>query len=279
MVLRTEQNNKEILQHANDQMHWLLKQGEILLVVKHLKEDPIKFEIVADSNYDKTLEGVQLTFADPEDFKKHFPELIPIEYVKADDTIRIRENKDKEYYPVAVRSIPPVSENNIEYIPEHVLSDDIDSIWAVKKIGARLVLDYGEDIDIRTIWIAWGRGNLRQFKFTIAYGIDKEITKEKKQWHVVPHLQNVYSSGTTDQPEPYQLVKHVKEKESAESIRARYVIIQVNGNTSLQNSEWAVISRAEVSKLLSVKSSEKKERDESTIMDAVKETKLEKGTI
>lgn len=263
-MLIPKQNNTEVLKHANDTMHYLLEeQQEILFVVKQNKDEPHTFTIVSDRNYsdddddndtNNGLEGVKLTFADPEDFRKHFPELIPVEREPIDARrIRDSDNKRKEYVPVKIRSIPPVDENNnLQYSANNVLSDDLDTIWAVKQVGAKLLLDYGKDIDIRTLWIAWARGDIRQFKFTVAVGKNAEVTKTSQKFQIIDHLQNVYSSGRTIALESYNLVK----KKEDSPIAARYVVIQVNGNTMPSNREWAAISRIEVTSNLSVKSSE-----------------------
>lgn len=251
MVLTITPNPREVLKHANDVMENELRENAaILMVVSHDKDDPTKFTIVADSNYTTGLEGVKLTFADPQDFKKHFPELIPVEFRKDDDTMRIKETdiNDYKYMPIMVKSYPPVDPSNITFAASNVLDKEYDTNWAVKKMGARFWMDYGKDIEMKAIWIAWPGGDKRQFKFTIAYATDEGY--QQKKVPVIPHLKDVYSSGKTYKMESYNMVENPKDK----PIVARYVIIQINGNTLKGNEEWAGISRVEVTKNAAVKS-------------------------
>jgi len=61
MSLSTDnpEKRKRTLQYMNDVMHERVAAGDIIVVASHSKKDPRKFTIVADSEYDYALEGVE----------------------------------------------------------------------------------------------------------------------------------------------------------------------------------------------------------------------------
>ena len=64
---------KEILQHINDRAHEAINNGEIIVLAKHDRKDPRRFEIIADSIYDQQLEGIKVLFENKDEFKQIFP--------------------------------------------------------------------------------------------------------------------------------------------------------------------------------------------------------------
>src|SRR5690606_23340166 len=64
---------RHILQSANDTLHQAVANKDIVVIAVQNKADKSKFTIVADSVYEKQLEGVVLTFQNPQDYIRLFP--------------------------------------------------------------------------------------------------------------------------------------------------------------------------------------------------------------
>ena len=177
------ERKKRILQYANNVMHNEVAKGEIIVVARHSKQDPRKFTIVADSEYDRQLEGIDLIFNDADDFKRIFPDLAkPLPSVLApgmeagESNVAVPLHKDPYIIKNVVSS--PEPENPDIDGPQNVLDDDETTQWAVNQSPATLLLDLGQDCEIGTLWIKWSQGHTRQFKFIIAVATENQISKK-----------------------------------------------------------------------------------------------------
>ena len=272
MSLSTDnpEKRKRTLQYMNDVMHERVAAGDIIVVASHSKKDPRKFTIVADSEYDYALEGVELIFNDAEDFKRIFPDLAkPLPTVLAPGM----EIRDKSNVAVPIHQDPytikgvysyPTPDNPEMYSPTNVMDDDETTYWAVNKNPATLLLDLGEDSEIGTLWIKWYQGQTRQFKFIIAVATEEQAKKkddeDRQSFAIIPHLDEKYSSGVTDQLEPYNLTT-----DPEILVKARYIMIKVYGNTL--NGDWAAISHVKVTRAISIKSRQTDKQIERTTND------------
>lgn len=260
MSLSTDnpERTKRILQYANNVMHNEVKKGEIIVVARHSKKDPRKFTIVADSEYDKQLEGIDLIFNDADDFKRIFPDLAkPLPSVLApgmemqgESNVAVPLHKD----PYVIKNVVshPEPENPEINGPQNVLDDDDTTQWAVNESPATLLLDLGQDCEIGTLWVKWNQGHTRQFKFIIAVAAENQISRkqgDENSFAIIPHLDEKYSSGTSNMLEPYNLTK-----DPSILVVARYVMIKVYGNTL--NGKWAAINHVELTRAVSIKSRE-----------------------
>ena len=133
-----------------------------------------------------------------------------------------------------------------------MLDDDETTQWAVNQSPATLLLDLGQDCEIGTLWIKWSQGHTRQFKFIIAVATENQISKKngvENSFAIIPHLDEKYSSGTSNMLEPYNLTK-----DPSILVVARYIMIKVYGNTL--NDNWASINHVQVTRVVSIKSRE-----------------------
>ena len=259
----------------NDVMHEEVSNGEIIVVARHKKQDPRKFTVVADSEYDKQLEGIDLIFNDPEDFKRIFPDLAkPLPSVLAPGMEMHQESNianpiHKDPYEIKNVVSHPEPDNPELYGPLNVLDDDDTTQWAVNQSPATLLIDLGQDCEIGTLWIKWSQGHTRQFKFIIAVASEKQVSQKQgaeNSFAIIPHLDEKYSSGTTYLLEPYNLTK-----DPSILVVARYVMIKVYGNTL--NGDWAAINHVVITRAVSLKSRETDRIIERTSSDVDKESR------
>jgi hypothetical protein len=263
-IIKNDTNDarKRILQYANNVMHDELAKNNIVVVAIHNRSDPRKFTIVADSEYDKQLEGVSLIFEHPEDFKTVFPDFArPPPVVLSPNMelnpegVAIPIHKDP-YEIMKVLSFPLPDNPQID-APENVLDDDVAN-WAVDKVPASLLMDLGKDSEIGTLWVKWGdTKDKRQYKFTVGVATEEQWsnvntetgnTKDRYMAQVV-HLNEKYSSGEHDHLDAYRLVVDKKEL-----LVARYIILRVFGNTK---DSWAKVNQVKITKAIVVESDEK----------------------
>src|SRR5690606_12592041 len=103
-------------------------------------------------------------------------------------------------------------------VPANTLDNNLNTRWSGYGVGSWIRVDLGEQKTLCSIDIAWYKGDQRVNNFVVAVSTDGT------------NYTNVYtgkSSGTTTDPESYKI---------AETTKARYVKITVNGNT---NNNWA----------------------------------------
>lgn len=254
---KTDQEKKEILKSYNNILHDALSRNEIVIMAAHSRKDPRIFTIIADNDYERKLEGIDLIFTDPKDFTRVFPE-----YATPPPSGSLSPNTERDpvtgkimgshrdpYHIKRYHSYPPVTDP--EHVPENAGDNDPQKYWSVNKIGASLILDLGFDADVGTVWIAWNAGDRRRFKFTVSVALARQITKEDKSFTMISHLENRYSSGETDTLEPYNL-----STDPGLLTKARYIMISVYGNTGITNPDIAEINSVMVTRTVSVKSSE-----------------------
>lgn len=256
---KTDKEKKAIMQDYNNILHNALSKNEIVIMATHSRKDPRIFTIIADNDYGKKLEGIDLIFNDPKDFTTIFPEYAappPTSGKLSPNTERDPATgkitgSHKDPYPIKrYHSYPPVTDP--KHVPENVGDhSDPKKYWSLNKQGAALILDLGTDVEVGTVWIAWNAGDKRRFKFTVSVALAKQITKEDKSFTMIPHLENKYSSGETDTLEPYNL-----SQDPSLLTKARYIMISVYGNTGITNPDIAEINSVMVTRTVSVKSSE-----------------------
>lgn len=234
----TADDIRKLMQHLNDQAHEAVSRGFIFLGAVQKPSDKSKFVIVADSVYEKALEGVELTFADPKDFIRLFPELagnpthLPPNTEIDQKTGKV-QGKHKD--PYLIKEVDDGRQNEMsssieaeKFPASNAVDGDLNTKWAIKKMGATLTLDVGSVQPLGAVSIAWGNGNERQFKFNLF------TSEDKTNW--IPTFDNdKFSSGKTSGFESYNL---------KENTTARYVKVVVNGNTA--NGDWAVINEMKV---------------------------------
>ena len=110
-------------------------------------------------------------------------------------------------------------------VPANTLDNNLNTRWSGYGVGSWIRVDLGEQKTLCSIDIAWYKGDQRVNNFVVAVSTDGT------------NYTNVYtgkSSGTTTDPESYKI---------AETTKARYVKITVNGNT---NNNWASITEIDV---------------------------------
>ena len=259
-----EKNNnpearKRILRYANDVMHEELSKNSIVVIATHNRDDPRKFTIVADSEYDRQLENVELVFSNPEDYKRIFPEF------SAPPPVVLAPNMEMDHRlgvavpihrdPYKIRSVvsPQIPANpNINNI-NNVLNDNDNQYWSVKATEekpATIIIDLGKEVDIGTLWVKWFAARERRARFTIATATEEQYNSKPERLFVsIDRLENKYSSGTTDDFETYNLSDNPEEL-----VHARYIMIQIMGND--QDSDWASVVQIKVTKAVSIKSME-----------------------
>jgi hypothetical protein len=261
--LSSNEAKRKVLQYANDIMHEELTNENIVVVATHNRDDPRTFTVVADSVYDRELEGIKLVFENPDDFKRIFPDLAaPLPVVLAPNmetnNLGVAVPIHKDPYKVRkVYSIPPV-ENPEENNPDNVLIDDDSVMWSLNKNPAQLLLDLDKDSDLGTLWIEWDQATQRQYKFTIAVASEEQFALEPKEFSVIPELQSVYSNLSVEDAQPYNLVI-----DPNTFTKARYILINVYGNNQ---DGWAAIKKVSLTKAVSIKSVETKTPDDKTTL-------------
>jgi hypothetical protein len=244
---------RHILQASNDVLHQAVANKDIIIIAIQDKQDKSKFKIIADSVYEKQLEGVSLTFANPQDFIR----LFPTNPANTDPPVNCPPNT--EYDPVSKKCVPIAPETYTvlqiastpkpetpQFNEKNVLDGKEDTKWAVNQKGASLTLDLGSVVDVGTVWIWWDQGDKRQFIFNIGTS-QTEDEDFKNIWGT-----DKMSSGTINEYEPYVLGNSTSATPGA---KARFINITVNGNT--KNGDWAAISNVKVTKSVAVTSAER----------------------
>lgn len=243
---------RSILQKSNDILHASIANKDIVVIATQDKADKSKFKIVADSVYEKELEGVFLTFANPQDYIK----LFPTEPGNTDPPQNCPPNT--EWDPVTGKCVPiapdtytvlqivstPKSQTSA-FHEKNVLDGKEDTKWAINQKGAALTLDLGSVVDVGTVWIWWGDGNKRQFYFNIG----TSQTENQDFTNIWPEFK--MSSGKVNDYEPYVVSSTTS---ATPGLKARFIHIVVNGNTA--NQDWAAISNIKVTKAVAVESAE-----------------------
>lgn len=248
-----------ILKYANDVMHDEISAGNIVVIAIHNKADPYKFTIVADSVYDKKLENISLVFEDAEDFKRIFPEFNAPPPVNLPPNMEMDSRKGvavpihKDPYKIrAAMSFPKPANPDVDG-PDNVLNEDNVLAWSVNKFPTDLLIDLGEDVQIGTVWIKWGRPiENKHYNFTIGVATETQMDN-KEGFAVISHLQQVFSSGVFNAYDSYNLAT-----DPEMLTKARYVLIKVHGNTEAEDN-WASIVSVKVTKAVSIRSAEQKE--------------------
>lgn len=241
---------KEILQHINDVAHEAISNGEIIVLAKHDRRDPRRFEIIADSVYDQQLEGIKVLFENKEEFKTIFPMFAnPAAVYTPPNTEQNAEGRPvarhvDPYMPVAATSTVEASDKRFD--AKNVYDGNPDTVWAVNELGAEHLTDMGNVVDVGAIWVKWYKGDERQYRFSVAYY--SSLNNSSKEMMEPVHLTGVYSSGTTKDYEVYNLSADGK------PVSLRYLIIKVNGNTSKKEEEknLAAIKQIQITKASAV---------------------------
>jgi hypothetical protein len=243
---------RSILQKSNDTLHQAVANNEIAIIAVQNKADKSKFTIVADSVYEKELEGVVLTFANPQDYLR----LFPTEPGNGEPPIKCPPNT--EYDPVSKKCVPiaPDSYTVLQVVStpksqtpqfheNNVLDGKEDTKWAIKQKGASLTLDLGSVVDVGTVWIWWDQGDKRNFYFNIG------TSQTEDQDFTNIWTTDKMSSGKVNDFEPYNLVTSTS---ATPGLKCRFIHITVNGNSA--NGDWAAISNIKITKNVAVESAE-----------------------
>lgn len=262
----TPEKIKEILSHINDVANDLVDKGEVIMLVRHDKSQPNQFEVVAESIYDHQVEGKKLQFVNPNDFTTIFPQYntpptgtgnTPPNTTQNPETGQPEGNTPRVIQPLRVFSFPPA--DNEEYKPENVYDGDPSTMWALNKMNAQHVTDIGAIQCVGSIGIAWGLGNTRQYKFSIA------VSRDGQNFDILDNLKSVYSSGRKSDFEFYNFPEGA-DKDGNNLCTCKYIMVQVEGNTSEKVNErlLAAISNITILKDKQVKSEEVKTPIEET---------------
>lgn len=258
-----EKNNnpetkKRILQYCNDVLHEELAKNSIVVVAVHNRADPRKFIVVADTEYDRQLENVELVFNNPEDYKRIFPEfsapppVVLAPNMEMDRRLGVAVPIHKDPYKIkSIVGFPQSMNPKINGI-NNVLNDNNDEYWSVKATEekpATVIMDLGKDSDIGTLWVKWHAAKERRTKFMVAVATDEQYNSQNRTFTVIDRLNGKYSSGTTDDFEPYNL-----SDDPEISVFARYVMLKIYGDN--QDGSWASVKQLRVTKAMAVKSLE-----------------------
>jgi hypothetical protein len=251
---------REILKHANDVMHNEISppKNNIVVVAIHNRDDPRKFTIVADSEYDRQLEGVELVFSNIEDYKRVFPELsAPPPVVLAPNMEMDRKRGvavpiHKDPYKIHSIAASPQPKNPQTNAITNVLNSNDGEYWSVKIEEGRpptIVIDLGRDSEIGTVWVKWHMARERRAKFTVAVATEEQYDDPQRIFTVIDRLNGKFSSGTTEDFESYNL------SDSPEQlVLARHVMLQIYGNNV--DSAWASVRQVKVTRAMAVRSME-----------------------
>jgi hypothetical protein len=238
---------RHILQSSNDILHQSIAEKQIVVIATQNKDDLSKFTIVADSVYEKELEGVVLTFANPKDYLRLFPQAPenpthqPPGTEPGPDGNPVPIHKD----PYAVKAIASTPKSYSDVFHErNVLDGNGNTKWAIKANPASLTLDLGSQVEVGTVWIWWANGDERQFKFNIGISSDEEQTFENI-WTA-----DRLSQGKFNDYEPYNLSSSIP----GQTVKCRFIHISVKGNT--KNGDWASIVGVRITKAVSIESVE-----------------------
>lgn len=248
--LNNSDSIRHILQASNDILHQSIANKDIVIIATQDKADKSKFKIVADSVYEKELEGVILTFANPQDYLR----LFPTEPGNAEPPIRCPPGTELD--PAGTGKCIPIDPNTYtvlqivsqpksqtpQFHENNVLDGKEDTKWAINQKGASLTLDLGSVVDVGTVWIWWGDGDKRSFYFNIG----TSQTEEQDFSNI--WTTDKMSSGKVNEFEPYNL------SSTGGVIKCRFIHITVNGNSV--NGDWAAISNIKVTKNVAVESAE-----------------------
>lgn len=238
---------KEILQHINNVAHEAIVNGEIIVLAKHDRKDPRRFEIIADSIYNQQLEGIKVLFENKEEFKQIFP------MFENPPAVNLPPNTElnTEGKPVAkhidpympVETSASVKAQDIKFHSHSVYDGNPDTVWAVNELGAEHYTDMGKVVDVGAIWVRWYKGDERQYKFTIGH-----MTDDISPPTLVEHVKDVFSTGKTKDYEVYNLSTDGK------PVALRYLVIKVNGNTAQKEDEknLAAINLIQITKASAV---------------------------
>lgn len=258
-----EKNNnpetkKRILQYCNDVLHEELAKNSIVVVAVHNRADPRKFIVVADTEYDRQLENVELVFNDPQDYKRIFPEfsapppVVLAPNMEMDRRLGVAVPIHRDPYKIkSIMASPQPVNPKINGI-NNVLNDNNDEYWSVKATDekpATVIMDLGRDSDIGTLWVKWHTAKERRVNFTVAVATEEQYNSQDRTFIIIDRLQNKYSSARTDDFQPYNL----SDKPDT-LVYARYIMLKLYGND--QDSGWVSIKQVRVTKAMSIDSFE-----------------------
>jgi hypothetical protein len=252
---------RNILKHANDEMHRQISppNNNTVVVATHNRDDPRKFTIVADSEYDRQLEGVELVFSNLEDYKRVFPELSAPPPVMLAPNMEMDRKRGvavpihKDPYKIHSIVASPQPKNPQANAITNVLNSNDGEYWSVKMAAAErppmVIMDLGRDSEIGTVWVKWHMAKERRTKFTVAVATEEQYDSSSRVFTVIDRLNGKYSSGTTEDFEPYNL-----SDDPDMLVVGRYLMLKITGNNA--DSEWASIRQVKVTRAVSVKSLE-----------------------
>ena len=259
-----EKNNnpetrKRTIQYCNDVLHEELSKNSIVVVAVHNRADPRKFIVVADTEYDRQLENVELIFNNPEDYKRIFPEfsspppVVLAPNMEMDRRLGVAVPIHRDPYKIKSIIASPQPMNPKANGISNVLNDNNDEYWSAKATEenpATVIMDLGRDSDIGTLWVKWHAAKTRRTRFTVAVATNEQYSSQQdRTFTVINRLEGKYSSGTTDDLEPYNLSDNPDTL-----VHARYIMLKIYDND--QDGSWASIKQVRVTRAMAVKSLE-----------------------
>lgn len=128
-----------------------------------------------------------------------------------------------------------VGDDGDEAIPSNAFDNNLGTRWSHEGVGSWIQIDLGKPKIICSVDIAWYKGNERSYNFVILASNSGSNFIE---------IFESSSSGTTLLPEKYALI----DESSTSVIKARYLMIKVNGNVNMLNedSTWSAITEIDL---------------------------------
>ena len=181
---------RKVASVSNDVIEEGIANNEYLFVIKHDKDNPTTFTVLSDpylkdlSDEDDdedeqySLVGTKLTFVDPQDFIKLFPDLAKLPQVQLGPNQRRDENTGK------VVGILP-DEIEIKSIIPYDQSNDNP-----KRENPQMVVELVEPSKVGSLWVMWQHDRLDPMPYYITIAT-KGIDDNNKNFNIMPHLRNL----------------------------------------------------------------------------------------
>ena len=186
---------------SNDVIENAISNNEYVFVIKHDKDNPLTFTVISDpyledlddddddedeegENNDTqySLVGTKLTFADPQDFIKLFPDLAQLPQVQLGPNQRRDQNTGKPVGilpdEIEIKSITPYDTNDKTPNPRII----IELIQPTTEAGS--------------LWIMWQHDKLDPKPYVITIATNNEKGEENKNYNIIPEHKNRQTNPT-----------------------------------------------------------------------------------
>jgi hypothetical protein len=221
----------KIIKNANNVIHDQVAQNQFVYVIVHNKADPTKFRIVSDPYFNDVdengaripgkMEGVELTFADPQAFKRLFPEFAALPPVHLPPNTKQNQDTGKP-----------------EGVPfDEVATGEIKSIEMSDRLpNPCLKIEVADpNQGVGAVWIAWKFSDVTKSGYTFSIGLSDDGNK----FSIPQHLKNIkVDYDPVKQFEIYNLSPEPNKK-----VTTKYILVQVINDPQ---SSYKIISALDV---------------------------------